>query len=396
MKLSRFPFYPWRPRFRPFFWSLFLLTFFFRFDSAANQVSNIPAFKQCWQFATADSTAFAPTVYAENALIALAGGELVNLDAASGSVLWKANLGGEIVSSPFANQNTVFVLTQDGSLDGISPENKTTTIRALSLETGITIWKADFADTAETVSALDSSFLVLGTNSRKNGTSLVALDAKSGDPVWKKNFPAAFSSPLAINNFAVYLAAAGKSLYSLKLSDGNLLKEFKLSRGVHHKIAAAKGNVYFGDENGNVTALRAADLRVLWALKTGGAIQDIIPIEDGIMISSLDNFVYFHKLSNGDRRWRKRLNGRPLGATKLNENTVLLLTNGENAAFILDLKKGKISGQIPLGDGNYPIAPAAFAEQTLVLPTFKGVFGFSQNPAGCKTATNQEKEKGAK
>lgn len=369
---------------------LFLLIFQIQIILAAD---NFTGYKQCWVYQTDKLTTISPISSGNSLTLPLSDAELVNLDSQTGNVNWKVELGGEITADPVSTAEFLIVATRAEAIDG-SSEKGLLTIRSLSSNTGLTNWQKDISDAQKISLVLNNDLLIFAVQKSANETLLSALKAADGSPVWSKTISSELTTGLFSTASNFYFGTKDNSIYSISAADGSPLKQFKVENPAQNKLLVSKGIIFYGDFKGDIAALREADSNELWLLRTGGAVQDILPTEHGLLVTSLDNFVYLHKYSNGKRQWRRRLAARPLNAGIINNDTALLLTNGESTAIIIRLKNGKIVSQIPIGENNYALSTAKITDKFIFLPTKDGVLGYFQNTVPC--GKTLEKEKGAK
>ena len=83
------------------------------------------------------TTNFTPATDAKAIYLPLADGTLVALNVSDGKLRWKTEAGGNFSASPAADENTLYVATEypAGEKDAVRG-----TLRALSKDTGITLW----------------------------------------------------------------------------------------------------------------------------------------------------------------------------------------------------------------------------------------------------------------
>ncbi|MEK7857032.1 MAG: hypothetical protein AAB288_13145, partial [Acidobacteriota bacterium] len=99
---------------------------------------------------------------------------------------------------------------------------------------------------------------------------------------------------------------------------------------------------------------------------------------EGITFSSLDNFIYFISDYNGDVIWKRRLSGRVADAGLAIEQQLVVLINGENAIFLIDRQKGKITDSIPAVDSDLVSRVAVFVrERMFVIATINSLQTYS-------------------
>lgn len=361
--------------------------------AAADDFKN---YHQCWKYESDKLTNIAPTINSNNLILSLSDATLLNLDASNGGVNWKAELGGEIAAPPVSNGKLVIAATKTNTGNENDKNKNVLTLRALSLTTGLTIWQKNFPPARQIDLALKGEMLLVAAGISEKESTITSLEVGNGLPKWSKTFSTALNTKIYISGTQAYFGAKDNSIYCIRFTDGQLLTQIKIKNFAQGNLAASNGTVFLGDSEGDINSLREADSRLLWTLRTGGAVQDILPTKFGLLITSLDNFVYFHKYSNGKRLWRRRLAARPLSASLLTEEMAFLLVNGESSAILLNLKNGKILNQIPLGTDNYALAAPDIADKRVFISTFTGVLGFALDNAACVKTSEAKKEKSAK
>ena len=73
------------------------------------------------------------------------------------------------------------------------------------------------------------------------------------------------------------------------------------------------GVVYFGSADGYVYAVSEADGRQRWRRRTGAGVQTVAATRSGLIVASLDNFVYLLSFRSGDRLMEKTACGETRG-----------------------------------------------------------------------------------
>jgi outer membrane protein assembly factor BamB len=336
--------------------------------------------QQCWQFNTTEQISVKPTVLNDKVFLPLANGNLLALNTATGETLWRTELGGEIVGQMTANDNTVFVPTQ------VSKEKQNSVvIRALSAETGVTAWQGELPQTSGVRLALRENILLALVNDENNQVKIIALSTNNGELIWTQTISAKITTALLVNGNTVYFAAEDKTVRVHSVVDGKETRQIRLPQAANGSLILAENILFVSDAAGNLTALREPDGEKLWKLRVGGAIGQILPTPGGVLLSALDDFVYFHDLRNGKRYWRRRLASRPLGAGFAGKDAVLLTVSGETNGIVLNLKKGKILNQIAFGANNSATFAPLNSKETVLVSTTQGIAAYS--PA-CLTKQN--------
>src|SRR5574341_395242 len=90
-----------------------------------------------WHYDSDETSNFTPATDGKTIFVPLADGTLIALNEADGQLRWKAEAGGDFSSAPAVDEHTVYVATQ---YPGAEKNSTRGTLRALSKDTGITLW----------------------------------------------------------------------------------------------------------------------------------------------------------------------------------------------------------------------------------------------------------------
>jgi outer membrane protein assembly factor BamB len=97
---------------------------------------------------------------------------------------------------------------------------------------------------------------------------LLALEAKTGDPIWKRNLHAHLeSSPLVVNG-TLYIGTDTKELVALRAQDGRVNWRFQAPGAIKASPSHHDGRIYIADYEGSMYALDAATGKALWRTNT--------------------------------------------------------------------------------------------------------------------------------
>lgn len=367
-------------------WSLMLTSFVFAQQPVAVKPGNAADesslnYQKCWSNSIVETTAISFVVKNEKLILPQPNGVLTALNAVDGATLWRSDLGGEITAQIVANRESVFVAT----IAVVNGETSSV-LRAISLETGVTVWQAPFDKTslARLTLAENSILAVLAGADTVKNQELTALNVANGERIWTK--PTAAISALKSFGDKVYYAAADNRLHILAARDGGEIKQFRLPHAATELVVNNSEKLLISDQTGNLSALREADGKKLWKLRLGGAVQQILLVGDQVLISSLDDFVYLHAVKNGRRRWRKRLASRPLGAVLIENKAALIIVVGASENLFLNLETGAPIGQLIFPDQSFAAVLPIFENHRLSVNTSAGVSGWRSAAANCAAA----------
>ncbi len=127
--------------------------------------------------------------------------------------------------------------------------------------------------------------------------SLVALDADSGDTVWKRSIDSTYASELLIRDDALFLDG-GTAIYSFSTEDGSE----RWRKAIHGSgslfYSETEGNVYIHSSN-TVQALDADDGSVVWSSPGEGTL-----LMDDRTLYSCGSTVRAMDVSDGSLKWK--------------------------------------------------------------------------------------------
>jgi outer membrane protein assembly factor BamB len=325
-----------------------------------------------WFYSSDVTTNLTPTASGERIYLPLAFGILISLNTSDGRIIWKTDIGGELSSSPIADEHSVFVASETGGPR--LPTRANGSLRALGREGGITLWM-------RTLPMPLQGSLVDNGNNLFGGSSdgkVYSIKKRTGDIVWVMQHSASFNSQPTIINSHLYIGSNDGYLFSLDQNTGKILWRYRTQGGVHGRAVVFDGIVYFGSTDGYVYALRETDGALRWRRRTGASVQTVAATHNGLLALSFDNFVYSLSLANGDSLWKRQLAGRiavePLTATDGTLFTPLSSTIG----VVLDLRDGKLINSLPLGEDNSITAAPIIAGKVLFVTTRHGLIAFSR------------------
>jgi len=214
-------------------------------------------------------------------------GYLYAFAAATGALIWKAQTGATVTSSPNKVGNTVYVGSGNGKLDAFNVGN------------GTLRW------TVATGAAITSSPDVAGNlvYVGSNDTKLYAVNALTGAVAWTVTTGGAVASTPAIANGVVYVGSNDAKLYAVNAATGTITWTAMTGGPVASSAAVANGVVYIGSGDRKVYAFPtacASTCSPLWSATTGGVVRSSPAVTDGIVyVGSGDAKLYAFAPSTG-------------------------------------------------------------------------------------------------
>lgn len=313
-----------------------------------------------------------PATDGERIYLPLASGILVALQASDGQMLWKADLGGELSSSPIADERSVYVASE--TIGQGTATNGTGALRALGREGGITLWVRPLPLPFRGSLVTNDVNLFSGSLDGR----VYAVRKKTGDIAWIMQHSAPFASHPTIFGQNLYIGSTDGTLFSLSQSTGKVSWRYRTRGAISGRAVVVKGVVYFGSADGFVYAVNEADGRKRWRRRTGAGVQTVAATQSGLLVASLDNFVYLLSFRNGDRLWKRQLAGR-LAADPLTTSDGALFTPlSSSTGVVLNLRDGKQLNSLPIGEDNSLAASPIAVGKVLFVTTRHGLLAFSR------------------
>ena len=338
-----------------------------------------------WQYSTERTINLTPAASGELIYLPLTEGTLLSLRAEDGQLLWKDDMGGEFSASPMADEGGVYVASEIAAPPGAHFPRATGALRALSHKSGITLWMRTLQSPIRGSLAASGELLFGGADDGR----VYAVRKDRGEILWMQQFRAGFVSQPVISGDRLYIGSTDGTLYALDLMTGRTLWRYQTHGALRGPVAIAEETAFFGSADNYVYALRETDGRLRWRARTGAEVQAVAHTPRGLVVASLDNFVYFLSLRNGARLWKRQLAGRIASQPLALSDSALFAPLSGDACVVLDLKDGKQINNLPVGEGNNMAASPVTSGQMLLLTTRQGLIAFAAplgNPSG-KTAS---------
>ena len=278
-----------------------------------------------WQFETADEVHSSPAVSDGMLYVASYDGNLYAIDIQSGQALWQSEVG-RAFSSPVVVEESIFV----GSADGL---------HALNRADGAERWhyKAQVGGEMRSSPAFYAGLIYIGSDDG----NIYAFQADRGDLAWQfKTLGQVFSSP-AIYKDIVYAGDYAGYLHALDAESGEELWQFKTKRSIYATPAIREGQVFFGSLDGNFYALDAATGEELWHVEIGEPIVSSAALsKDVLYFGCLDHNVYALDINSGEVKWQFETSNEVYSSPVLASDIVYIGSDDANL-YALDAKTGE-------------------------------------------------------
>ncbi|MDQ3817263.1 MAG: PQQ-binding-like beta-propeller repeat protein [Acidobacteriota bacterium] len=325
-----------------------------------------------WSYPTDFTTNLRPATDVDRIYLPLTYGLVVSLNASDGRLIWKTDLGGELSSSPAADEFGVYIASQTVGDQKTNVYAKGA-LRALGREGGITLWMRTLPMPIRGTLIANEANLYGGSSDGR----VYAIKKRTGDIVWTMQHSAAFDSRPSIFGSRLYIGSEDGYLFSLDKITGKIIWRYRTRGPVRGGVVVSNDLVYFGSADGYIYAVRLGDGRLRWRRRTGAGVETVAEGPDGLLVASFDNFAYSLSYSNGDSLWKRQLAGRVVTEPFVASDGVLFTPLSSQAGVVLDLKSGKQLNSLPIGENNELTASAVSAGKLLFLTTTHGLLAFA-------------------
>ncbi|PYS46559.1 MAG: hypothetical protein DMF68_18880 [Acidobacteria bacterium] len=325
-----------------------------------------------WTYPTDFTTNLRPATDVDRIYLPLTSGLLVSLNASDGRLTWKTDLGGELSSSPAADEFGVYIASQTIG-DQKTDVHARGALRALGREGGITLWMRTLPMPIRGTLISSEANLYGGSSDGR----VYAVKKQTGDIVWTLQHSAPFASHPIIFGSRLYIGSEDGYLFSLDKTTGKIYWRYRTRGAVRGSVVVSNDLVYFGSADGYIYAVRQDDGGLRWRRRTGAGVETVAEGPDGLLVASFDNFAYSLSYSNGDSLWKRQLAGRVVTEPLIVPDGVLFTPLSSPAGVVLDLKSGKQLNNLPIGEDNELTASAVAAGNLLFLTTTHGLLAFA-------------------
>jgi len=231
-----------------------------------------------WTFALDKPSRGGPTIADGKAFAGTDGGSVYAVDVSTGQQVWKASVGGAVVTPPAVSGGRVFVVAATGKdfVDRLVALDEATGKQAWAYSQTLGLAGA----TAPTASG-GRVFVGFGDGAVR------AFRAGNGDPLWAQATGADFKadSAPAVSGDSVYVTDAEAGLASFRVADGHREWTYLFELGLTAAAPlVASSIVYVGMSDGSVAAIDRSTGNQVWRSATGtGPVGPLAPAGDALI-----------------------------------------------------------------------------------------------------------------
>ncbi len=319
--------------------------------------------------------------------IAYQTGKLEKVNLEKKSTTWISDLGGEIASDLIFENNRIYFITKisggdlvkaNKAYDGKKPITNYF-LWSVDAATGVTVWQFPFSTSGSVLLSefQDKLFMTID-----DGT-IIIVRKYDAQKILDKQTGVRFKSAPSFSENKISLATDDNSIIIISAENGEVVSKISTLQSTATTIITDRDKLYWGEKEGFVSFGKISGKSRLWSVRYGGEIYSLILLPNGILVSSLDNFLYLISLQKGKKIWKRRLSGRISAKPLIMGNFVVFSTTVDNNVTIVDSRDGKIVNQIPFQEKGFVLSTPLFIYHHLVFLTTKGIFAFAGTNLKC-------------
>jgi outer membrane protein assembly factor BamB len=300
-----------------------------------------PPLREAWSINTHALIEFPPAIADGIAYVVNKYGNAKAVRLSDRKILWERNTDPEDsgaptdVTAPVYHQGRVFFAYVDGNLV------------AVDAKSGKPVWKRKLGGHLESSAMAVDGTIYLGTDK----TNVVALRAADGKILWQFNSPGAIKASPSFHDGHLFVADYESGMFCLDAKDGRLLWRTNTSKvppfgkgGFYSSPAVAFGRVYAARDDGTVFAFDEKSGKVDWSFPTNNfvygspAVAKVPGTPPSVYIGSYDEHFYALDARSGKQRWRYDVGGPVPGTATVIGHTVYTSSFKTREAIGLDVR----------------------------------------------------------
>ncbi len=290
---------------------------------------------------TFDSYIEYPPSYCEGMLyVNTYDGETAALDADTGRVVWRTNVGTQKPSTPAIDGPRLVVSSKDGAVRGLNRAN------------GKVLWEVQTAGKVESSAKVVDGLAYFGSTDGR----LFAVRSDTGHVKWAYDTGGRINASPSVFGDRVCISTYAGSIVCVRRDTGEKIWTTYVSRDTFrdesfYASPSTDGRrIYSVSRSGTVVAVDAQDGDVVWKSRVGGYGYTTPAVADGVVyVGGFDGILRALRATTGTEIWRTRaVSGRILGAPVVVGDLVYFAVL-EKQTFAVRRSDGKIIWKLPMG-----------------------------------------------
>jgi len=272
----------------------------------------LPA-EQAWQVPLSSPPSAGGAMDDRRVYIPLDGEHLVAIDRETGAEVWSIDIESEW--PPLVRDGVVYLAASDE-------------LHALDAATGNRLWRVLLPRGAMAPMAMTPAGLIV----LSPPDSVLAFKTSDGSLLWGRSLGGRSGRvSMAVNATDVFVSLVDR-LVRISPADGSIVWERTLP-GEIASTAVARDRVFAGSTSNEIYALDPDRGRLVWRFRFGGDVVGIAATNDLVFVASLDNVVRALNRGNGNQLWKRPLTTRPVAAPQVFDGVIALAAADSVATF---------------------------------------------------------------
>jgi outer membrane protein assembly factor BamB len=317
-----------------------------------------PPFRVLWRVNGRSLLEFPPVVGYGHLYVATNRGRFLAVEAETGKIAWQKHFGLCSAASPTIGDGVVYQTLMDPSPCAEHQQDAPGYLVALDAETGDELWRFK-AGVSESPPLVVNGVIYFGSWDKK----MYALDADTHRVKWTFSTGDKIKDAAAYSKGTIYFGSDDRHVYALDAATGKKRWSASGNGTFYATPAVAYGRIFIGNTDGRVYAFGARTGNLLWARATGGYVYSSAAVwERTVYAGSYSGRFYALDAGTGEVRWSFDAGGSISGAATVIDGVVYFSTL-KRRTFALDARNGKKLWEFK--DGEY--TPVAADEDRLYL-----------------------------
>ena len=316
-----------------------------------HEIALRPPFDLVWAVQVGSLIEFPPVVENGRLYLGTNLGRFLALEAESGEIVWEREFGRCIASSPALFEDLVLVSLMDPSPCKQHDQQAAGFLVALDAGSGEEVWRFE-AGVIESSPLVVDGVVYLGSWDRR----IYAIDARTGQKRWEVETGDRVKGAASFRKGTVFIGSYDGRVYALDAASGDSVwtasgqSGFSGGGRVYSTPALAYGRVFVGNLDGKVYAYGAKSGDLIWSRSTGGFVYSSPAVSDEtVFVGSFDGHFYALDAVTGDVRWRFDAGGPILGSPTVMNGLVYFSTT-KAKTFALNTDSGETVWMFPAGE----------------------------------------------
>ncbi|MEZ4813245.1 MAG: PQQ-binding-like beta-propeller repeat protein [Caldisericia bacterium] len=258
-------------------------------------------------------------------------GTVNRFDISSSTMVWRKNLGAEIVATPCTNESKLIVPTysEDGK------------VFCLDNETGGIIW------TKKMKGPVSSSPIIIGDKIyiATELAVIACLDLADGSMIWSRVAEEMIVTSPCETDTGIVFSDSNKQVYCLDRENGTVIWSRRFSNQIATAPSYSDKNLYFTFDDGSIACISSSNGEYAnWFKRFDESFDTSPAITDALVIAAAtDGSIHCIRKKDGIRIWEKNLGIDGISNSPVIVGTKIIINNNDGKLFVLDLaNKGNI------------------------------------------------------